>query len=103
MTSNGAQPEIQTRMLKSHPHVPQQQVDRARGQEKLQNIYNIQNRLAGGQEKLQMIERVSVNNIHGEREARKIKQGRETLSEYISLSEIHAVQICYATRGPWAT
>ena len=65
MTSNGAQPEIQTGMLKSHPHVPQQQVDRA-----------------GGQEKLQMIERVSVNNIHGQREARKIKQGRETLSEY---------------------
>ena len=63
MTSNGAQPEIQTGMLKSHPHVPQQQVDRAGGQEKLQNIYNIQNRLAGGQEKLQMIERVSVNFI----------------------------------------
>lgn len=49
MTSNGAQPEIQTRMLKSHPHVPQQQVDRA-----------------GGQEKLQMIERVSVNFIDRE-------------------------------------
>ena len=66
MTSNGAQPEIQTRMLKSHPHVPQQQVDRARGQEKLQIIERVSVNFIDHQPgKLNKAERHSVNKFGG--------------------------------------
>ena len=66
MTSNGAQPEIQTGMLKSHPHVPQQQVDRARGQEKLQIIERVSVNFIDRQPgKLNNAERHSVNKFGG--------------------------------------